>query len=1837
MSVNPVDLIKEWWNLYQADPRAKYDDIVSGMRQEVDTSGTIVYKGGVSHDIVKSQQQTGSCQYWIKGLPAVCSYWDSSINKCNFEGDVLPTGYGIGLCDMLGRREWCSEYIKSTSDDLSEFVCVAPCIERSGLGKQIKSEVGSLIYRPFFPSEIKGYNPDESTGVGRCDGWGMGRGNQQEVFSTLEEIYIFPPMCRQYRPQQMGFGAIQPRPYHGSTVPGKPFDPKVNWIPETLRELHDGSPADPLEVMPIILPFIFQVYNLRAKFQKCSHWDNDNPAFFKIGDYGSDPLNYNIEMDDVSRCVCEETELCDPFRLITEEWVENLPWVLRDVWAPYGGVVCNGSKPECPCYTGKWNYCIDNLMRDGMRITSDQILELRFWSFPFPTKKDYDDFYRAKPGPTQNGYADETTSDIYTFTKWIRDEESTDTSPNESQMEGYRSSLCVPAPLHMREFTRDVYVSNDPVTYPRINEYDGSNIDSEGVLFPTLVRALMDPNDFVVPIFVAYPYDTIDPWEETYCDESDKPEYCIHDTNMLFSHTSGNDEFVKNLGNGDNVSVIGHCLPNKEVYVINSTISRIINYIEMYPNPTSIPKNLWRKVNDDIFIRIRDMIESAQEGITVGETNDRGVFTIRNVDLNVNKHNTLYVICKYNHSDFPEYTYKKINVLSRYWAVTIFQESANMNRSGDIFTNNFPSWFDYGVSINGSVNSTVGYVSKVFSVYAYYQYGIAQDTSYYAYCINEYSKTCFVEKWTQVGNSGYIWAEVDDINISYLWSFEVTIARIYFVMSDEDRNDNTKNKNVCGNNDIGYIELEVLFPNYEDNSDSYKNFRKSVPPNSVLLKSEKPMGFFNSEWELYLEYKYEVLEDSKPPVESGAEIVWPENVDSDFSPNKIVISPYYIEYNNGKFIINNFGTVRNRGSIKVMAYASDEYGRVQTAGATKLVVQGCILNCRSVDIFYNYKADAAGFSLEPSSGFFTWRGAPSSLPSENGYVHHKAAICGDHDCGEPCIGPMWFPFNDCGTMDFYNVLNGAAQCTMPVFECEANSKLMGPGGWRYCAAAEYECWVTPGGNWASVCGTSFYYHYSHATMASLQFSGKAKKKGMVDEALYKYYGWSLPPFGNKGRAQVERFLTREFTSFWDFSSYPPQVRAEFMPMVFDYEDLYYDPNCFSQIDTLSPLREPFVHIPILSNYTASFVNEKIEESTRYTFDEILEVIYHGNCMYPFPYLSGSVARYGFKMNDVVWAWPEFWNDIERGLDNSLLFVDFFRPAYYYDIYKKEHRLITSEGEKVVKYIGPKSGVEPATASISVGGGPERFFNIVYDDYDSEKNVDWNDESSVGDGSDNENMYELANNGKGQNRSEGGNIVWFHSFDTLFDDDASSDPNEDRKITFPDFDAYYNRGVIANIPISKLIYLPIDISSIDGSATIEHIDSVIISFDVGSSVEGTDIAAVVGIKIEGIWGIVTTDGGDIENLSIPIVQAFEHDTNIENIDDEIFDSIYEDKERVFRHNKSGREGLYLFGRENQSENYNIDMSLHRSPKRFITKNGFFFIRLKAISGEKISFNSISIDVGQYKDEVEEIIYVWEKKFHISRADLGNAMNADGIESDKLRTYDLNLKNAGQYFPHSSSYVEGSGEILSKTNMVGFSEFYSVGDDEEVPVTIGGLKSIEKELQQELYEEAFELDNYDELAFGGVLSPVFSQISKKMLCNMGSPYLLNIKFEKIKWENNDINDKLRQEGDIIQSGGHFFKWSDTFTRDRCYIFGPVQSIYSVKFVHHKHGKEESTLDAGHSYRGWGRIDYLEGRLWQMGFTGYSGDAPPVDLLTAGANAYGDISGLDLTPEITNIGNQ
>ena len=1874
---DPIDLMSEWWRLYQPDPRVSFKDMLSGGRATAQTSGTDVFPGGEVQKVSNAQRQTGSCQYWIKGLASPCVLWNGNDSRCTYsvssEGDSPPTGYGVkGGCDQLGRRDWCDKYLHTYDPPkLDEFVCIAPCIEKSGLGRQIKGISGFISYRPLKIEEIKGYNPDDTIArVGQCDGCGLGRGKEGKGLDFLELLYDKLPICRQYRPQQMGFGAIQPRPFHGSTKPGKPYDPEVNYIPKTPGDLHDGSKADPLTQMDVRLPFVFQLYNSRSAYQKCAHWENIVPAFFTIDHVGSDPSFFNIVMGDgQSYCKCTDSS-CGPYKNMVGDWPEGVPWILLQVWAEYKGIVCNGAKPECPCYTGEWIYCTDNNMRDGMRITADQIFELRFWTSNWSSQAEYDAFYLSKPGTTKDGVSDISTANIYTFTQW---EKLDPTSPSNSKMMGKMHHMCMPAPLNMREFDVKTYITLSDAKYPLLGESLGTMSTEGSVTFPTLVRELDDPTDFVPDINVIYPYLTVDPWSLLACDNPDIPDYCFHDSNLMEDPL---------------ISAIGCASLNRPVYVLNVAFSdsplESTKYIDRYIRAGQVPKSKWKIVCQAIETDIK-ALDSKGKGIHKTTSNNYGFFEVNRIKLKLNAMNTLYIICNWITADYPEYTFRKIKVKSRYWAALITQDSGLFTHGSEqTWFNFFPTFFYPQIDmVKGQVQITQKYneqkkqggkVQSIISTYALYVYSLIQDVAYYSYCINQYNQQdANVIKWVQVGATGYIWGEISNKEISYLWGFSVTSASISYNNPDPD------SPNFFCGSPADTIVLEVIYPEtilspgiaLERNKEI---IRRALPPNAFLLKAPKPMPLFNSKWTLSVEYSYQRI-DTFVGTDDDCHVVWPYNMGTEWSLNQFAESPFKITTtkDSPKFFIADVGGFKTRGSMKIMAFIADENGRIQTAASTKLLLQGYNGGCRSVDIDYKYIADAQQYTLEPAGGYFTWRGSPKAPSVGEPLTHGKRAKCGDHECAPGnCIGPMWFPFNKCTSFDYYDNVSNANYCTKILSEASPNLSVMGFSGWRYVVAEEYKAWISMGGNWAACCGSPWTYHYSEA--GGSRFAGNGNKKAKVDLWYYIFMGWALPPFGNEGRGFIERYITRDFSSHIDMSMPDPVTKFRYMPMVFDKEDLFSDLNPFANPDEATPLHEPFSHFSMMSNYTAEFIGERIS-SERYRFDDIIEPVHHGNCMYPYPLMESvggmyRVIRYGFKDSSYVWAWPEFWKPIERktvqpedDASTSVRFMEVTRPEYYFDYNKKEHRLITDEGSHILKFEPPKiddAGNMSHYPSVSLDGAHPRFFKLLYgDDYTSE-NVEWMDESATGEvgSSGGGSIYSVCNNGEGLNGlyvyTSG--TQWLHDYDTLFDANASQEPDEKRKaylgkssITGKDVYLYYNRGLIAFLPRNRLQYLPIKVDTYGTSPKLmtstfydPELNSITCFWDLTEQKE-PGIALIV--SIGGMWGIAPSTGSDSDDIgpiiySMPGIEVIEGRNILIDTDETGF-PLWPENSTLVGSTTPATGKHYVPG---GYDSYTIEFELSRKPERIISRFAYFMIRVFAAPGtELLKIKNISMRLGNYVNG-NEPIKVWERRYLVSSAsNMGDGLNADGPDTDSYRTYSRSYINAGQYFPFEDKFTivdhkdgsfldkgktdfEEGGKIVSKLNMVGFTEIFR--EDEKLAISMGNLKDMELNPQRKLYEEALVQDDYDTLNFTGMIHPAVNSWLKTLGITFNTPGDMPLEHMKIDWDHNNHKNLLVQGGDFITPGGHYYKWGAEAIREKCYVIGGLQNVYIAKYVHHRHAGgdkgEEDALPTGAAYAGYGRLWYYESNMAIVKALGQSELGMFTDPLTGAKNAVFKRSG-------------
>jgi len=1688
-----------------------------------------------------------TCQYFMKGMSAVCSNWDGV--SCTAGADA--SGFNGGQCDFLGRRHWCDQYSPSGDDNLEEYICVAPNPYLSGVTQETDG-----ILRAVPKSEITGYN-DAGNGVGQCDCYGMGRGapgcaivgeaSDGDDFNAIEKrLSVLPLTCQYYRPYQMSFGALDPA-YDKSDLYRR-------------------------------MPLNYIMYNNMAKFQKCQWWDKDYGSEFTMS-AGTLVLE-DDECFDGSRveyCKCTDSAADDYNTRIDPDVDAPSGFLLGNVWALGGGHVCNGARPECPCYSGKWNYLTEEKMLPGMPVTANQIFELRFWCYDWKTQDEYEAYFLKRPNTQEN---DPETASIFTFTKW----ETLGQRPSDSIMIGKELSMCQPAPLNLKEFIPEEYLTIDsPIRYAPMSVETGTPAP-DGPTFPSLIRSPNFP--FQKPFTVVYPY---------YSDLAvfDAAAICTaasDDGHTKYHHTMVN----------DSIHAIGFTVRNKKLYGINASKSSAGFSFLAYENISIelLPPNIKNVVFSDIANSVNTSLEASPEWCsqTVSDP-EHGYFILPPIMLEYG-YNKL-VICV----DFGDGTwnFRSLTVINDWCGGVLHQKSYThtYGEAEDGALNIQPE--EINPAAEARIEATILGGSTGVDLSLAYSSLKLDGTSEYSYSIVEETAFASVSKWGHVGNSSLVFAEIDDANLNYIFNFTIISATMTPIASDDPDGGNKRKHS-------SPVEMEAVVMD-----------RNSLIPNACVLKpanmAEDRVTFMNSEWSLDVEYTHEMYRVGSSPgdgtVVAGA----------GYGSNSYREPPVSMSIAGPIANITELIT----GPAAVIGFFKNDDGRIVSVMATKVYVCIADVRCRNVEIKYAYKGTGPESILIPSSGFAT--DVQGSRPTGDSQTYGYAPACGDHECGGKLECPMWFPFNTCRGYDLYNVFTFCSHCQAGM-DGPMNDAVIGVANYsedfygvgdvvhrldyRYCGPAQAYARGEIGspGTCKSPC------RYYSTPIETYDFSGYGNIRTRF--ALMGYEG-APPPFGNDGCELSETYLSCDYITHLDMYG---RLRAEWVPIVMDHNSFYFSFNVFdggnerAQRDYAGTSSiDVFRYVDQLSLFTLSEIEEQIFYGDRRRFDEIFSIHYEGNCSYPPPVLPpANVTFYDFKDKDIAWAWQEAWKDVERtifggGSEYKLDFIlKYDKPKYYFGIYKDEHRLICDEGEYLIKYIGPtlEEGELSKYPTITLGEGAPRPFEIIYDEYD-ESQVTWKNNEEVGGSSGSNSIYE---------RTMGGNWLHEEDHDMIFDNDASEAEDEDRSIiiglSFGDpITKYYNRGIEIKIPKSRLAYLPKEEEYFSISADDETLDiigndlppddslppisflwddsSVSIQTNIGGEEDGF---AITGLEISGLYGYMNVGDGDQRErrcfikpgVTLQGIKKTGGRTDILNIPSEY---------------PYFTEGL---------ESYTIEGNFLVTPKDMIDDVlAGFSILLTGAAGDIIAINDITLRIATgYKTEGLENIKVWERMYIPSTFNKGNEdFNLDG-PGDHL-SYHLDFWKSGVYYPFSRNVeaalpgegpplVGGGGEFggggvsggwsggdESLAGSSGLTAIFKARDkmrsaysnearreNEKLHITVGNLHDVESERQQVLYDAAYDMDpNYSVLTFFSVIPPQLSDAVKSQYQNIGSCVF---SFEKLDWDKHILVKQFKQ-WDLWQPSGHSYEWSANPTRQKCMLFGGVHMIHLGVLQHHNHSGEHT----------------------------------------------------------------
>jgi hypothetical protein len=1790
-----------------------------------------------------------TCQYYLKGMSAICRWWREgqpsdpegtttsgsfycAYIKENTSEDPqdpkpeTPSGFNNTYCDFLGRRHWCSHYEGATEDNLDEWICVAPNPYLTGLGRKTVGNEAA-IFRSIPRSEIWGYNDKaDGTGTGQCDCYGMGRGcdgckiDSDDLNLVEKNLSKLPIVCNFYRPWQMGFGIIDPQTKEkGDVEADRVTITEQGW-------------AHAEQELGYRLPLNYKLYNVRAQFQKCQWWEEDTGRDYMVDNQGFLYLDGDPDIFDangkVEFCKCTDSYATPYNTRALEDWIsdpDTYPFTsqmaLEGIWAKGGGPVCNGACPECPCYSGKWLYLSSEKMYPGMPVTANQILELRFWSQDWDSQEEYDNYFLRKPN-----FDDPETASIYTFTKWTKYPGET---VNESNMVGKKLSLCQPAPLHNKEFTTNYIIEESPINY--YNVQIGTSTADTQRHFPSLIR---DPNfPELKPLVITYPYYNDDVFNSEICVEREQAGHLKKHNNIY----------------GDAVKTIGQTIRNKKVYTINTEEVPVSNLLKLFAGVYAVKdKNVTSRsataVKNDIYNLLRATVslglKDYPDYIKMALSDDVfGYFLVDSVKLKYNVRNLLLICVDYGDGTW-EYRWRE--VVSKWYGGVVKQTKYEHEYGGDSagYSNPMP------VSINPTADITakvvpLGAIRTInpFSAEVYSTYSIDNANTmyrYYNYSIQEITETESLETyWGAVGNTNKILVELSDLNINYVYDWDVLSAELRAVMVEDDEGNSTP---LRGENTPTKVTLSKVL--VDDNH---------IPPNACLFEPANDdirIRFLPSEWELYVTYKYEKITNDYVL----DNIIYGANkteLDRYSTPS------YSLTYSDDTNTISVDAV--STGAVQLMTHFKDEDGRIISAFATKLLVNIIRESCRNVDIFYRYEAMGRQYKLMPEYGFCV--NLKQDMPMHEPYKHVETPSCGDHE--QPSYawsGPLWFPFDVCLGYNMYDEFTVCNNCQAgyigPIndgVKRDDNGDLLLAAGqvvqrydYRYCGPHKYKAFGESRGNWVAACNCGCRFWYSDASASTVLFSGYARRKTTVDLRLYALRDWTPPPFGNEGRELVEKFLSQDYVNTGQQGE-----RFEWVPLMMDHSVFFstfnaYDDNPEDEYYGLSEYYgyEPFryvnqLNMGLLSNINEEIVREEDPETgqptnitKRFRWDELFEVHHEGNCSYPKPaYLISNTIKavfYYFKEDWHSWAWQEAWKDIERNLSvdlpetpadagnsirvidvGKLDFVDIIQPLYVFDYYKTEHRRVMDEGQHVIVYTAPEmddDGNMVKYPSLSINGHNERPFEILYDEdsYISTNNVDWKNEGgslNTQAGSSDDNIYEKASGGD-----------WIHSENILFDNEAVETITEaetaGRKITSSYDDLvgeftykYFNRGLIAEMTRDKLYYLPKKEVSLYYSSLSDGVNGKFeaeeeeITINTNSTPEylykterlvpGTfvwdDESVVITSISEGRWafGSIQIRGswGYSEGLTA-LKKLTTHKLVMPAVS---LSYTFEDGSSGYPRSQHALTVSMKEPEEDQAvENYTIYLDFLLGPVEMLTKRvSEFNINLTGQSGAFISIDSITLMKASYVDIRYEYVNVWERKYIASKFQdqTGQGINLDG-DGDYLK-YQEDLNTSGQYFAFRSSRFQNQEVIaFDKTKTVSCGIRY-LEDETITDVSYDNLHSVESDEQRDLYEYAYNLDpSGDSLTYNIIIPYKYKDFLEELGLIFPVAQLV-VESEKLPWTKHYLYKQFKQY-DYWRPGGHFYTWSPNFRREKCMIFGGTENVFEGYYAHVDHAGVGNPLE-------------------------------------------------------------
>jgi len=1301
------------------------------------------------------------CQYWVEE-PNQCFFWVQDVSKGECKYPPDKDGsVPLRYPDCNCIGTYTQCNKYKAAIEGKTWRCILPDAERTS-GK--RTPEGGKYWKIEW---ITSYNK------GECDGDGTS------------------VTCSGYSPYHMAFSTIAP-------------DVSVSGTSD-IDGIYSVAPSG----LDFRLPLSYDVAYARAQLSRCYWWNSSAESFSINSTTG--------KIGNVSKgCTYSKDESIEKY------WTKHYYDEDLDMWVP----PCNGAKPECPYYTGVcWEYCVDSKMRQGDKVSAEQILELRYyiykdhWTDELLNNCFSDPQIKAWSGTPIHTQVSSTTQSVnYIIDTWV---------------------------VYLKNFSS---FNVDAVWTPLTAGTQANNFDGD---YPDLVKSI---KRLPLKPIICNVFDVVSSESTTISGNIFETGDMNHNTVLIYGDTfwRGTDTYAINLNDPDLFF-----LPKQQLLKYNS-LFEMKNALAT----TSGTSNAYETFYNTLSSYLDYTMHALSSSMPINSIPNTDAFFI-NVKTFFGDNNILVF-----DKNSGVWEYDKISFTKVFVGGIIQQTEFSLTGAGTVdylpsYQDDFMAYANENGVITFGIHPLISYKTS-FSPIAYIYNDAVRtrlpalstvDPEFDTYIVNyKLYKITFgtniilsVGNGLQIiGNAGYMVCTLNDLefklsNIIKPWEIE---GKIYlgYPGGSEDASDTL-------------IEMEIV-----------KKCSEDMPVNQFIIKPKDINEFKSVCSGAYITidnvYTYEKRSfgDSSDGEYINDEYVGENDVVVDRSGLAI------LSRENNLFTLTRFGA----DPLMISVALCGPSGRIVGHIKTKLITWIRQPYCRDVEIYYNWEASYTEYMLEPHIYNYGKLGVTYTVDPDTG---QNAVInvqyvppCGDHDLSYfSSKGAMWYPYSACADVARYNIITQLTENDTSIMEVFTDEDTYGShGSWdmRMLGPSNYYGYTCD--THASIWLCRFEWSYCNREKigddkgSSNIFAGYCRYRGGIDSIAKQDIlseGGLLPKFGNVYRDFLRSYRSIDnidYFMFYDSDSIYHR-HSKWVPANECYTDLDlgtytydYPYKTYSSSDYYednSYFMHPFGLLLANRTIEGIYIGEQlsIDDETgdvlRYSFDELFYT--HSSIagiQYPYPKniyysmvndeLTPIITWYTYKdcpgkdtNYSIQWVWREKWKNIVResplvssAIDTStyqykhghkiatdtkdidripspyyelygkvlkgrLLFLDINYPEYKYDYKIGEHVLTIEEGVHYLYFT-----IDNGNMSLQIDSGPKRYFNMdgtwVYSSlYDTCTTFPW--------------VEDVTLFGTGYN---------------------STDPSSDREIELYDdngdpYSMYHQRGLNVVIQPDNFKYLP----------------------------------------------------------------------------------------------------------------------------------------------------------------------------------------------------------------------------------------------------------------------------------------------------------------------------------------------------------------------------------------------------------------------------------------------